>query len=158
MSCRRPHHQIPKDTFPRYLGMTWIQFELVEKWLNYVYVSYSVALILGKAKGPPQHTAHECYENLQQFWHSYIIPSIKIIPTNTMSHLLLKWHLPSLLMLQHSLTSNKGSWGNHFFAFGSWNLTLKVLWWFQAQNCLKTPVLKASYSFYFFELFSWIQL
>jgi hypothetical protein len=26
-------------------------------------------------------------------------------------------------------------------------LTPKVLWWFQAQNCLKTPLLKASYSF-----------
>jgi hypothetical protein len=36
-------------------------------------------------------------------------------------------------------------------------LTPKVLWWFQAQNCLKTPLLKASYSFYFFDLFSWIQ-
>jgi hypothetical protein len=36
-------------------------------------------------------------------------------------------------------------------------LTPKVLWWFQAQNCLTTPLLKASYSFYFFEFFSWIQ-
>jgi hypothetical protein len=36
-------------------------------------------------------------------------------------------------------------------------LTPKVLWWFQAQNCLITPLLKSSYSFYFFEFFSWIQ-
>jgi hypothetical protein len=37
-------------------------------------------------------------------------------------------------------------------------LTPKVLWWFQIQNCLKTPLLKSSFSFYFFELFSWSQL
>jgi hypothetical protein len=37
------------------------------------------------------------------------------------------------------------------------SLTPKVLWWFQVQNYLKTPLLKASYSFYFSELFSWIQ-
>jgi hypothetical protein len=28
-------------------------------------------------------------------------------------------------------------------------LTPKVLWWFRVQNCLKTPLLKSSYLFYF---------
>jgi hypothetical protein len=35
-------------------------------------------------------------------------------------------------------------------------LTPKVLWWFEAQNCLITPILKSSYSYYFFEFFYWI--
>jgi hypothetical protein len=35
-------------------------------------------------------------------------------------------------------------------------LTPKVLWWFQGQNCLKTPLLKASFLFFIFEFFSWI--
>jgi hypothetical protein len=35
----------------------------------------------------------------------------------------------------------------------SQKLTPRVLWWFQAQNSLKTPLLKASYSFYFFWTF-----
>jgi hypothetical protein len=37
-------------------------------------------------------------------------------------------------------------------------LTPKVLWWFQAQNCLISSLLKSSYSIYFFEFFFWIQL
>jgi hypothetical protein len=38
-----------------------------------------------------------------------------------------------------------------------WYSTPKNQWWFQTQNWLKTPLLKASFSFYFFELFSWIE-
>jgi hypothetical protein len=37
MSCRRLHQQIPKDPSPWYLGITWIQFKWMGKWLNYVY-------------------------------------------------------------------------------------------------------------------------
>jgi hypothetical protein len=34
LCCRRPHQRIPKDISPRYLGMTWVQFEWVGKWLT----------------------------------------------------------------------------------------------------------------------------
>jgi hypothetical protein len=37
------------------------------------------------------------------------------------------------------------------------SLTPKVHWWFQVQNCFITPLLKSSYSFIYFEFFSWIQ-
>jgi hypothetical protein len=64
LSCRRPHQWIPKDTSPQHLGMTWIQFEWMEKWLNYVYFLYSLPLTLGKAKGPPQHCSRMLWSYL----------------------------------------------------------------------------------------------
>jgi hypothetical protein len=52
LSSRRPHQRIPIDTSLRYLEMTWVQFEWVGNWLNYVYFPYWLPLIFGKAKGP----------------------------------------------------------------------------------------------------------
>jgi hypothetical protein len=51
--------------------------------------------------------------------------------------------LPHTGVLTSSLLLQVAKWGQIFFV----PLTPKVLWWFQAQNCLKTTLLEASYSF-----------
>jgi hypothetical protein len=74
---------------------------------------------------------------LKSIWNLLAIPFFLLSHTHSYLLIYLKYKNQVLLIF-------------HF-------LTLKVLWWFQAQNCLITPFLKSSYSFYFFELFSWIQ-
>jgi hypothetical protein len=63
----------------------------------------------------------------------------------------LSWHNASCLLLWFALQLNKfmnSFEGYNLHSLGlQFNLTPKVLWWFQAQNCLKTPLLKASNSF-----------